>query len=97
MQDRDEHTLELSLFAEAFQEMLARHFGSRILKALYMERQGFLCRSAEIAQYTRPLQITVGVTEQSRAVTFLAGQSSVRSRSVAYAEAVIRTWMEATG
>ena len=42
MQDRDEHTLELSLFAEAFQEMLARHFGSRILKALYIERQGFL-------------------------------------------------------
>ena len=40
MQDRDEPTLELSLFAEAFQEMLARDFGNQILKALYTERQG---------------------------------------------------------
>jgi hypothetical protein len=30
--------MELSLFAEAFQEMLARDFGERILKALYEER-----------------------------------------------------------
>ncbi len=40
VQDRDEPTLELSLFAEAFQEMLARDFGNQILKALYTERQG---------------------------------------------------------
>lgn len=40
MQDRDEPTLELSLFAEAFQEMLAHDFGNQILKALYTERQG---------------------------------------------------------
>ena len=37
-QDRDEATLELSLFAEAFQEMLARDYGERILQALYAER-----------------------------------------------------------
>ena len=37
-QDRDEATLELSLFAEAFQEMLARHYGEHILQALYAER-----------------------------------------------------------
>ena len=37
-QDRDEATLELSLFAEAFQEMLSRHYGERILQALYAER-----------------------------------------------------------
>jgi hypothetical protein len=38
LQDRDEATMELSLFAEAFQEMLARQFGERILKSLYEER-----------------------------------------------------------
>ena len=39
LQDRDEPTLELSLFAEAFQEMLVRDYGTQILNALYMERQ----------------------------------------------------------
>lgn len=38
LQDREEATLELSLFAEAFQEMLARGYGERILQALYTER-----------------------------------------------------------
>lgn len=38
LQDREEPTLELSLFAEAFQEMLMRDFGTKILKALYTER-----------------------------------------------------------
>lgn len=30
--------MELSLFAEAFQEMLVRDFGERILQSLYEER-----------------------------------------------------------
>ena len=38
MQDRDESTMELSLFAEGFQELLARDYGERILKSLYAER-----------------------------------------------------------
>lgn len=38
LQDRDESTLELSLFAEGFQDMLARDYGERILKSLYAER-----------------------------------------------------------
>ena len=42
MQDRDEPTLELSLFAEAFQEMLVRDYGTQILNALYVERQASL-------------------------------------------------------
>jgi len=42
VQDRDEPTLELSLFAEAFQEMLVRDYGTQILNALYVERQASL-------------------------------------------------------
>ncbi len=42
LQDRDESTLELSLFAEGFQDMLARDYGERILKSLYTERWGTL-------------------------------------------------------
>ncbi len=42
-QDRDEPTLELSLFAEAFQEMLVRDYGTQILNSLYMERQAPSC------------------------------------------------------
>ena len=45
LQDREEATLELSLFAEAFQEMLARDYGERILKALYAERCAYPCSS----------------------------------------------------
>lgn len=36
--DKEEGTVELSLFAEAFQEMLSRDFGEKILGALYAER-----------------------------------------------------------
>ena len=37
-QDREEQTMELSLFAEAFSEMLSRDYGEIILAALYKER-----------------------------------------------------------
>ena len=37
-QDREEATLELSLLAEAFHEMLAQGYGELILNALYAER-----------------------------------------------------------
>ena len=37
-QDREEQTMELSLFAEAFSEMLSRDYGEVILAALYKER-----------------------------------------------------------
>lgn len=37
-QDREEQTMELSLFAEAFSEMLSRDYGEIILAALYAER-----------------------------------------------------------
>ena len=36
--DKEEPTLELSLFAEAFQEMLSRDYGSHILDSLYAAR-----------------------------------------------------------
>ena len=48
-QDRDEATLELSLFAEAFQEMLARHYGERILQALYAERWACLATIPQLS------------------------------------------------
>lgn len=38
--DRDEATLELSLFAESFQDMLMRDYGLRILDCLQAERRG---------------------------------------------------------
>ncbi|EIE19235.1 hypothetical protein COCSUDRAFT_49062 [Coccomyxa subellipsoidea C-169] len=46
-EDRDESTMELSLFAEGFQEMLARDYGERILKSLYAERSAALKRREE--------------------------------------------------
>ncbi len=36
--DKEEPTLELSLFAEAFQEMLSRDYGCHILASLYAAR-----------------------------------------------------------
>lgn len=36
--DREESTMELNLFAEAFHEMLMRDAGERILQALYDEK-----------------------------------------------------------
>lgn len=44
--DRDEATLELSLFAEAFQDMLMRDYGTIILNCLQAERYGRLLCSA---------------------------------------------------
>ncbi|KAK9904952.1 hypothetical protein WJX75_006352 [Coccomyxa subellipsoidea] len=46
-EDRDESTMELSLFAEGFQELLARDYGERILKSLYAERTAALKRREE--------------------------------------------------
>ena len=44
VEDRDEGTLEMNLFAENFAEMLARDYGRLILSALYAERYCILLK-----------------------------------------------------
>jgi hypothetical protein len=86
MQDREEATLELSLFAEAFQEMLARDCGERILQALYAERCACARAAAVLAaSLLASLSTSSGAEpqEEALAASLLTSPPPLRRRATA--------------
>lgn len=81
-QDREEQTMELSLFAEAFSEMLARDYGEVILAALYHERRApLLSRFCLVSRCSAgvPPPAAAAAPARARSRTFCSFEGRPRS------------------